>query len=396
MWASARGSDPGASAVKLGADGDVRPFLVETSLVETSMSLADLETRAEQGDVRAQVQWAVLLEAQGRDYDALRFLALAAQADDPEAMARLGLKLVTGSGAPQRPADGVSLLSDAAGRGDPRAAELLAVLAAGGFFMPQSWSRALDHLQRSAELGSSASREELRILAGAPAAGGEQDWRQLRQGVDLQPWLARPECRVLRDSPRILAIDALASPLVCDWIVRRCEGRLAPAEVDDPRTGLPVMGRTRTNRLANFGLAETSVLNILLQTRIGAAIGSPLAVMEAFAVLNYRPGEEASDHFDYLDPGVPAYAEEISRVGQRIATALVYLNEDYEAGETDFPELGLSHRGAKGDALVFFSVDPRGSPDPRTRHAGRPTTKGEKWVLSQFVRDRPVAPGPSR
>jgi len=214
--------------------------------------------------------------------------------------------------------------------------------------------------------------------------------------VDLQRWLAPPPCRSLRGSPRILALEGLGSPAVCDWIVRRCEGRLEPAQVDDPRTGLPVMGQTRTNRLANFGLAETSVLNLLLQTRIGAAIGSPLAVMEAFAVLNYRPGEEASDHFDYLDPAVPAYAEEISRVGQRIATALVYLNDDYEGGETDFPELGFHHRGAKGDALVFFSVDANGAPDARTRHAGRPTTTGEKWVLSQFVRDRPVAPGAGR
>ena len=374
----------------MGADGDVRPFLVETF-----MSLADLESRAERGDVRAQVQWAVLLEAQGRDYDALRFLARAAQVNDPEAMARLGLKLVTGSGAPQRPADGVSLLSDAAGRGEPRAAAVLAVLAAGGFFAPQSWSRALDYLQRSAELGSEAAREELRILAGAEVTGGDEGFGRLRQAVDLQRWLAPPACRSLQASPRILAIEALASPDACDWIVRQCQGRLAPAQVDDPRTGLPVMGQTRTNRVANFGLAETSVLNILLQTRIGAAIGSPLGVMEAFAVLNYRPGEQASDHFDFLDPQVPAYAEEISRVGQRVATALVYLNDDYEGGETDFPELGLRHRGAKGDALVFFSVDADGAPDRRTRHAGRPTTRGEKWVLSQFVRDRPLAPGPA-
>ena len=275
------------------------------------------------------------------------------------------------------------------------------MLAAGGFHAPQNWTTALDYLQRAAELGWAPAREQLLILSADAAVadrarnggGPPEVWKRLRQGVDLRRWLAAPPVRALRDQPRVMAIEALAPAEACDWIVGQCAGRLMRAEVDDPRTGLPVMGQTRTNRVANFALAETSVLNLVIQSRIGAAIGVPLSVMEAFAVLNYRPGEEASEHFDYLDPAVPAYAEEIGRVGQRIATVLLYLNADYEGGGTAFPRLGLEHRGAKGDALVFFSVDGAGRPDPRTLHAGRPPTRGEKWVLSQFVRDRSMAPG---
>ena len=360
------------------------------------MSIADLESEALAGDVRAQVRWAGRLDELGRHFDALDWLARAAKAQDAEALAILGMKLLLGDNAPHRPADGIGLLADAAERGDGRAAAMLAVLAAGGFHAPQNWTAALDYLQRSAELGWAPAREQLRMLSGEAAAGeaGATDhWRRLRQGVDLPAWLRPPRSRVLSETPRVLAIEALAPPAVCDWIVGQCAGRLIRAEVDDPRTGLPVMGQTRTNRVANFTLAETSALNVLIQSRIGAAIGAPLSVMEAFAVLNYLPGEEASDHFDYLDPAIPAYAEEIARVGQRVATALLYLNDAYQGGETNFPELGLAHRGAQGDALIFFSVDRSGAPDPRTRHAGRPPTSGEKWVLSQFVRDRPLAPG---
>ena len=72
------------------------------------------------------------------------------------------------------------------------------------------------------------------------------------------------------------------------------------------------------------------------------------------------------------------------------AGVLIYLNDDCEGGDTEFPQLGIRHRGAAGDALIFFSADASGRPDPRTVHAGRPPTAGEKWVLSQFVRNRPV------
>ena len=317
-------------------------------------------------------------------------LARSASAGDVRAMGEVGRRLLTGKQAPHLPQEGARLLADAARLGDAAAAELTGVLLAGGFFAPQSWRLALDYLQLAAEAGSERARAQLRLLAGAGAIG---DWAGLRSGVDLAPWTRPPAVRTLHESPRVLVVPGFASAEICDWIVDQARPRLARAEVQDPRTGLTIMGATRTNRVANFELTDTSVLNLLIQARIAAAAGLDPRTMEAFAVLHYAPGEQASEHFDYLDPAVPAYAQDIARFGQRIATALLYLNDDYEGGETAFPELGLDHRGAKGDVLIFFSADPQGRPDPRTVHAGRPPLSGEKWVLSQFVRDRPMTPG---
>ena len=343
--------------------------------------------------MRAQVSWAARLDDEGRHYEALEWLARAAKTDDAEAMRVLGLKLITGVDAPFRPKDGVSLLADAAARGDGQAASVVSVLAAGGFHAPQNWSAALDYLQRSAELGFGPAQSQLWLLA-APAAlaaaGPARRWRQLRESVDVQAWRQPPPARQLLDVPRVLTVEQLLPAAICDWIIGQSAPRLVRAEVTDPKTGRTIMGSTRTNRVANFGLAETSLLNLLIQTRIAAVLGAPVTMMEAFAVLNYRPGEEASEHHDYLDPAVAAYADDIARLGQRVATALVYLNDDYEGGETDFPELGIRHRGGKGDVLIFLSVDASGAPDPRTLHAGRPPTRGEKWVLSQFIRNKPL------
>lgn len=338
---------------------------------------SNLETRARDGDPKAQTQLAVDLDARGQDFEALQWFARAAKAGEAEAMGRLGAKLVLGQGAPQRPRDGVGLLVDAEAAGDGRAARFLSVLAGLGLHIPQSWSAALGHLARAAGLGWAPAQQELAILSGGSV-------------VDLKRWTSAPKAELISETPRLVALKAVAPPEACALIIAQSQDRLVRAEVHDPRTGLPVMGQTRTNRVANFGLAETSLLNLLIQARIGAAAGAPTAHMEAFAVLNYAPGEEASEHHDYLDPAVAAYADEISRLGQRTATALVYLNADYQGGETAFPELGLEHRGQPGDALLFFSLDDGGRPDPRTLHAGRPPTSGQKWVLSQFIRSRPV------
>ena len=105
-------------------------------------------------------------------------------------------------------------------------------------------------------------------------------------------------------------------------------------------------------------------------------------------VLHYETGQQFAPHFDFIDPDLPQLRADLARRGQRVATFLLYLNDDHEGGETAFPDLGWRHRGRKGDALMFWNVDPAGAPDRRTRHAGLSPTRGEKWLLSQWIRAR--------
>ena len=51
-----------------------------------------------------------------------------------------------------------------------------------------------------------------------------------------------------------------------------------------------------------------------------------------------------------------------------------------------FCHVGVPH--SIEDALLFLNVDARGQPHPQSLHAGLPPTRGEKWVLSMWVRDR--------
>jgi TPR repeat protein len=273
--------------------------------------------------------------------------------------------------------------------------EHLAVLIGGGFYARQNWPVALDLLQRAADAGSASAQAQLQLLAGAPR--GDRSWANLRQDIDLAAWTRAPQPRTLSASPRVQAVENLIAPAVCDWIIAQCAEKLVRAELYDPATGRHAPGtETRLNQIANFNLAETNLANLLVQARMAAALGAPMPMLEPFAVLNYAPGEEYGEHFDYLDPAVPAYAAELAQRGQRVATCLIYLNDDYEGGETEFPKLGLSFKGRKGDALIFFSADPSGRPDPRTVHAGRTPTSGQKWLLSQFFRNRPVVGGGTR
>jgi hypothetical protein len=130
----------------------------------------------------------------------------------------------------------------------------------------------------------------------------------------------------------------------------------------------------------------------VIRTRIAAATRVPVPVFEPTQILHYDVGEEFRLHHDFLDPANPAHHEQLRSAGQRIATFLIYLNEEFEGGETEFPRAGVRYRGRTGDAIFWANLDMEGRPDPLTVHAGLPPTSGEKWILSQWIRDRAAPP----
>jgi prolyl 4-hydroxylase len=176
---------------------------------------------------------------------------------------------------------------------------------------------------------------------------------------------------------------------VCDWLIERSRGRLERARVYDVRTQSDFIDDSRTNSFAVFNIVETDLVQQMVQARMSVGCGQPMQHMEAATVLHYAVGETIGNHYDFVDPSQPGYAEEVARRGHRVVTFLVYLNEGYEGGETVFPRLGVSHSGRRGEGLLFVNTLPDGQPDLRTLHNGQPPTRGEKWLFSQFIRNRP-------
>ena len=327
------------------------------------------------------------LDAEGKSEDARLLLRRAAEAGDTRAMTALAQRLV--GNAPFDIAEGLRLARAAACEGDAEAFHLLAVLAAEGLGVTQDWDAALDALAHAAGLGHGLAQGELALLAGNQAAGATRthDWRDVRANIDLSRWLRPSAPQWKSTAPRIAIVEKFLDEAACDWLIARARPELRRATTYNPNPGAASHAHKRTN--SGFGL-ETSrmdVITALMRARIAALTGLDVAGFEDASVLHYAVGEQYTAHFDFFVL-VPAFAQEIALGGQRVLTFLIYLNDDFEGGETEFPALGWRHRGAKGDALFFWNVDAGGLPDRRTLHAGLAPVRGEKWLYSQWVRRR--------
>jgi hypothetical protein len=332
---------------------------------------------------------ALAFDADGRHDEAINELATAAQRGDADAMTQLAKRIIVGDRAPRLRRQGINLLADAVKMGSAEAANRLAVIRASGVVAAPDWPAALALLTLAAERGWAPAAAQLEALASMLEPGAPRSRAALGEEASLRQLLVPAAAVVLHEDPRICKFPGFVSERVCDWLIERARGRLERARVYDAEHHTDIVDDSRTNSFAVFNAMEADLVHLLVQTRMAAGCGQPVSHMEASTVLHYAVGQTIGHHYDFVDPAHPGYAEEVRTRGHRVATFLIYLNDGYQGGETIFPRIGVCHVGRRCDGLLFVNTLPDGRPNLQTLHSGEPPTAGEKWVFSQFVRDRP-------
>jgi prolyl 4-hydroxylase len=193
--------------------------------------------------------------------------------------------------------------------------------------------------------------------------------------------VAVPAPEVVCEAPHIVTFRGLFTPEECEYLIAAAAPMLAPAFVVDVKTGRQTRDPVRISDACGFTWPLENPAVHALNRRIAAASGTVPEQGEPLQVLRYRVGGEYKAHFD----SVPGFRN------QRVFTMLVWLNDDYDGGETWFmtPELAL--KGQPGDAVLFRNSGADGRRDPLSAHCGMEVTRGEKLIASRWIRQRPFA-----
>lgn len=300
--------------------------------------------------------------------------------------------------------DGVALLCRSAEAGDADAAMQLAVWYLTGHPVPRDLVIARTLLRRAVTIGH-VDAALMEIALTANGSGGIPDWPTavslLRAAATADPIAAQQlalldamdidengfPCRAparesLSIKPAIVRFPRLFTPAECAHVAGVAGPMLEPARVIDPRTGRWIAHPIRTSDGAAIGPAREDLVIRALNQRIAVASGTTIDQGEPLTVLRYRPGQQYRLHLDTIQDAP----------NQRLATALMYLNEGYGGGETHFPAAGLTVTPRGGDAIVFINLTADGKPDPLCRHAGLPITHGVKWLATRWIRAAQIDP----
>lgn len=189
----------------------------------------------------------------------------------------------------------------------------------------------------------------------------------------------------------VVLLGEVMSAAECVELIALARPRLEPSTVVDPQTGQDVVAGYRNSAGMFFRPGENELVS-RLDRRFAELMRLPADHGEGLQVLCYAEGGETAPHFDFVAPTNESNRASVARSGQRRSTLLVYLADVEAGGETVFPRAGVSVQPARGHAVYFESCNSRGQLDPQSLHAGRPVARGEKWVVTKWMRDRRFVP----
>ena len=284
-----------------------------------------------------------------------------AASGDPQALYLLADMTWRGGVVEQDCARGRLLYEFAASKGHPVAGIIATNLVASGIAGRRDWPGALGRLAREASQDS--QRQQAFELV-----------RAMKLDEQGDP-VSVPESKLLSERPDARLFPKLLTEAECAYLISVAQPNYQPSMVYDDQAVLvrdPI--RTSDGSAIHWAIEDPAIHAI--NRRVAVATKTPYENGETLQSLRYSPGQEYRPHFDYVEGD-----------NRRLWTALIYLNEDYEGGETEFVQTGLKVRGTTGDVLVFGNAGPDGESDPLAEHAGLPVTRGVKYLATRWIRE---------
>jgi len=198
------------------------------------------------------------------------------------------------------------------------------------------------------------------------------------------------------NDPYIYTIDNFLTEKECKFMINVSKGNLKLAGVSrmEDEKGFEV-GKYKGRTNSSYWIPHNSYPETMnIAKKVAKRIGCNHKHFENFQVIHYNENEEYKYHYDAYDiDEKEKYEKFCGERGNRIRTVLIYLNNVEEGGGTGFDSL-TEYEGEvivepkMGKMVVFTNVNDDGSLNRKSRHAGLPVIKGEKWAFNLWLRER--------
>jgi len=144
---------------------------------------------------------------------------------------------------------------------------------------------------------------------------------------------------------------------------------------------------TKDSNVVNYRTSSTCFvryydLTKLTLSYIQKEFGHSYDQAESWQLTRYLPGEFFKPHWDNINPS----GDENSRKPGRVATVILYLNDDFQGGTTNFNRLNIDVTPRRGSCLYF--AYPTGDPRANlTMHQGVMVLTGIKTIATLWILD---------
>ena len=194
---------------------------------------------------------------------------------------------------------------------------------------------------------------------------------------------------IVCSDPYVFTISNFITDEECEHFINVSKPKMKRSVVSDAKKGTVSKGRTGMNCWLQHYSDEVTGR---VAERIGSVIGMPVENAESYQVVYYDTTQKYDQHYDaYHKNDTDKSRRCLRQGGQRVKTALVYLNDVEEGGHTSFPNLKIKVKPEKGKLLVFHNCyEGTTNVHMNSLHAGTAPTKGEKYAFNLWFREQAV------
>jgi prolyl 4-hydroxylase len=121
-----------------------------------------------------------------------------------------------------------------------------------------------------------------------------------------------------------------------------------------------------------------------------AITGLPIKHQESPNFVKYKKGGFYKPHFDGFNDSESGQ-KSIKESGQRMFSSILYLNDDFDGGETVFPKIDKIIKPSPGKVHIWRNAFEDLKLDQKSLHAGNPVESGVKYVIVIWVRSNIIA-----
>jgi prolyl 4-hydroxylase len=202
--------------------------------------------------------------------------------------------------------------------------------------------------------------------------------RKVRARLAADPGVYHVPC----DKAEIFALADFLSPAECSELIKMIDAVARPSSVFEGPAGASY----RSSYSGDVD-PESSFVR-MIERRISDLMGIEQSWGETFQGQRYGPGQEFQGHYDWFDTSASYWQKETTVGGQRSWTAMAWLGEPEEGGETNFSRLGIGFPPQAGSLLMWNNARHDGTVNYDVLHAGMPVVRGVKYVITKWFRVR--------
>lgn len=169
----------------------------------------------------------------------------------------------------------------------------------------------------------------------------------------------------------------------CDYLIQLIDSNNYRSSVSSTGADRSEISDVRTSYTSTFSATEGIVNSVKL--KISEKLKINVNKGESLQGQKYEVGQYFKAHHDYFSGN--SYEKHCLHSGNRTHTFMIYLNDDFTGGGTDFTKLNRTIKPEKGKAVIWENIID-GKVNEQSLHEGMAVLEGTKYIITSWWREK--------